>query len=224
GAHLPTQYSDNARGIVRIKHHVVELEVVMHKRGWASRFGIGLGWNALGQPFNHTIDCFELACFRALPSFGPAFYLPRDKSHGFADVHQTRRININRMKLGQRVDHSLTHSPAKIKIVADLFGDIPADNQTSSAFHKIKRDTDYGRVFAKQVRTRRARKQRMHSRKQPKFARHVVSRWGDGSKWRPPQNKLVPAKPNQIRQIRMPARKLLDFNSSRIQRRLRKQL
>src|SRR5438876_6540302 len=57
----------------------------------------------------------------------------------------------------------------------------------------------------------------MHGHQKPVLAGHVVSGRRYRTEWRSAQNKLAPAEPDKISQVRMPAGKLLDFDAGPVE-------
>ena len=109
-------------------------------------------------------------------------------------------------------DHAFADPPAQFEIITDLFWRFATYNEPTPSFHQVKWNTDYGCVFAEQVRPGRKRKQRVNCYEQPIFAGHVVSGRGDRAKRGSPQDKLVTAKLHKVGEIGMPAWELLDFD------------
>src|SRR2546425_8912340 len=64
----------------------------------------------------------------------------------------------------------------------------------------------------------------MDRHKQPVLARHIVSCRRNRAKWRPAENKLVPAESHQVSEVRVSAGKLFDLDAGAAERRVWKQL
>src|SRR5207244_7699709 len=120
-AHLPIEHRYYAGRVGRIEHRVVELEIVVHERCWPSRFRSGLRRNTVGEPLNDLIDFAQLVCLRAVPSLGPALHLAGDEPNRLSEVHDPRRIDVNRVQRSEGVDHAFADPPPQIEIITDFF-------------------------------------------------------------------------------------------------------
>ena len=85
-----------------------------------------------------------------------------------------------------------------------------AKNEAMPPFHQEERSPDNSGVLAKLKHFRSFRKMRMNGGENTKFPRHVVCLGRDGANRRAPKDPLHARALDQIRKVRMPARKLFD--------------
>src|SRR5438094_7923106 len=85
-----------------------------------------------------------------------------------------------------------------------------AQNEPVAALHNIERGTEHTSIATEQIGPRRGGKHGPQFGKYAKFATHIMRRLNLVSQWRPAEHKFRFSPAQQIGQIRVSMRKLLD--------------
>src|SRR4051794_11561829 len=145
----------------------------------------------IGQPLTKVVHLRNFAGACTLPTSRPTTYLTTDESFGRANQDNVGIENIYSVQRRERVNHSVTNSSPRLRIVADFVRYLMADNQTTPQLHQIKWNTNHSDVFAEKHRPWCKRKVRMNRFKQTKLTRHIVGGRRHWTNRRPPQDKLL---------------------------------
>ena len=200
--HLPVEHRDNAADILGVDHDVIELEIAVHDRRRRR-----IGRQAIAQPLGQRIHLRQRRRLRSMPAFGPAADLTLDEAGWLAERAQGRRSNVDRVQIGQRVDHRGAEASARGRVCQRrrLLG---ADDESAAALHRVEHRADDVEILAEQVGSRGEREDVVHRRQPPEFARHVVRGGRDRAERRTPDHDLDVAESHEIGQVRMAAGKL----------------
>jgi len=136
--------------------------------------------------------------------------LPFDKPGRLAEAAQSLSDYIHRVQPRQRVDRRLAEGAPRRYIALQLCRFLAADDDAFAPLHRVEHRANDGRVLAQRIRTRCQRENAMHGRQPAVLARHVVSRRRNRTDWRPADHDLDVTERDQVREVRMTARKLSD--------------
>ena len=113
-AHFPVEDRDDPCRIVRVEHHVVELEVAVHdRRRVPDRRQRARAASRRALPFPARGAVFD----RCQRSVQPAD-LPLDESRRLAERRESARRDVDRVQIGERVHERVAHPAPRRSDVA----------------------------------------------------------------------------------------------------------
>ena len=191
-------------GIGCVEHQVVQLVIVVHQCGRAG------DRQAVHQPADQAGHFGDLFDFGALPTVGPAAHLPLQEARRLA---QKYAIGIHLVESGQAIHEALADAAAEIRRRAVIRRHIAPQHDAVAAFHDEENRADDVRVLAQQEHLRSRLEHRMHRAQDAIFPRHVVGFGRHRTERRPAQDILASTGLQQVSQVGVAARKLLDAQS-----------
>src|ERR1043166_333954 len=122
-------------------------------------------------------------------------------------------LDVDRVQLHHAIDKRAADAAPIIFVRCDFRRYLFTEYDASPALHQKEWRADHARIVAHQVTFRRRRKVGMTGLEDARLTNHVVSLWSDWSERGPAEYVFAPADAQQVRQVRMTARKLLDFDA-----------
>ena len=206
GRHLPVEHAAHAREVVGVEHEVVVLEVVV-QQGRRARLR-----HVRGQPGGDGVHRGDLVGDGGGVAPGPALDLPAHVALGVPERAQPGRVDVERVQLGEGVGGRLRQPPREGRVDLQTRGEATAQHDAADALHQIEPGPEDRFIVAQQQRPRHPRVHRRELAEDRKLAVHVVCRLDLRAERRPAQHQLVLADLQEIGEIRVTARELLDLH------------
>jgi hypothetical protein len=157
-------------------------------------------------------DVRNVVGLRLRVAIAPALHLALDIADGFAEVAESRRGVVDRVEIDERVHEQVAQAASGGGV--DACRQLLAQDDAAPAFHQIERRTEDVGLVAVGDHARRAIEHRRELREDRDLATHVVRGFHLAAERRPPQHVLAIAVMDEVRQVRVTARELLDADGA----------
>ncbi len=205
GGQLPVQHPDDAQGVLRGEHQVVEAEIVVHDGGVR-----GVRRHAGREPVHDGFEIGGVVGAGVAVALRPAAHLPFDVPLWLADIVEPGG-RFDPVQAAERFDEAPAQCAAVPGRQGQPFRQVFAQDDPPDALHDKEGAAD-DRIVGCVEQWCGAQivvgPQRMEDFV---FALHVVRRLGLGADRRPPQDEIAVGKAQPIGQVREAAGKLFDF-------------
>ena len=114
------------------------------------------------------------------------------------------------MQVGHGIDHGEAESPAGVAMGAHRRGKRAADDLAAAPLHHEERRAEHGGIVAEEIGAGRPVEPLPEAREHLVLALHVVGARGELAHGRPPQHQLARAHAQEVREVGVTVRELLD--------------
>jgi hypothetical protein len=174
-----------------------------------------VGRQPLDEPRGEGVHLRHLARLRAVPALGPAAHLPPDEPGRLPQPDEPVRLDVDGVEVGERVHQRAARAPARRGPAVEFGRLLRADDEAAPALHEVEGRADDRGVPAEHERARREPVDRVDGLQDVELARHVVRARRHGAERRPAHHELLSAEAQQVSQVRVSARELLDRHRRR---------
>jgi NADPH:quinone reductase-like Zn-dependent oxidoreductase len=208
GGHLPVDHGEQL-GPMRGKQAVVQVEVAVHHRG---RLGAGL---VVAQPLGHPVERSDVTALVATVPRLPARHLTAEEPGWPAELGQSGGLPVRLLNPHQRINQGGTHRRDRFR--ADVVGGWQRIGDRDRLRHVLEHEElgpENAEVLAVGHRPDRRDRRRGQSVQQRPLPGHAVSRAVQPVQRRPPDDPLAVPGGQQVGDVGVAPRELVQLNSA----------